>query len=137
MAIKVSTMSESFDGKPADTAPFDIRLFSYGTLQLESVQLSSFGRRLQGTPDALPRYARTMVEITDPQVLAASAERFHPIVAPSEDPADEVQGTVFRISASELAAADRYEVSDYRRVQLRLKSGVEAWVYVKASQVPG
>ena len=26
----------------------DILLFSYGTLQLESVQLSSFGRRLDG-----------------------------------------------------------------------------------------
>lgn len=115
----------------------DIYLFSYGTLQLESVQLSSFGRRLDGTPDALPGYARTMVEITDPQVLAASGERFHPIVAPSDDPADEVQGTVFRISASELAAADRYEVSDYQRAQVRLKSGTEAWVYVKASQVPG
>ena len=83
--------------------PFDIHLFSYGTLQLESVQLSSFGRRLHGTPDALPGYARTMVEIADPQVLAASGERFHLIVAPSDDPADEVQGAVFRISASELA----------------------------------
>jgi len=110
---------------------FDIPLFSYGTLQLESVQLSSFGRRLQGEPDALPGYARTMVEITDPQVLATSGERFHPIVAPSDDPTDEVQGTVFLVSAGELAAADRYEVSDCHRVQVRLKSGVEAWVYVK------
>ena len=110
----------------------DISLFSYGTLQLESVQLSSFGRLLDGTPDALPGYARTMVEITDPQVVATSGERFHPIVAPSDDPADEVQGTLFRISASELAAADRYEVSDYRRVLVRLKSGAEAWVYVRA-----
>lgn len=121
---------------PVDSESFNIRLFSYGTLQLESVQLSCFGRRLDGTPDALPGYARTMVEITDPQVLAASGERFHPIVAPSDDPADEVQGTVFRISASELAAADRYEVSDYQRVQVRLKSGVEAWVYVEASFAP-
>jgi hypothetical protein len=111
----------------------DISLFSYGTLQLEGVQLSSFGRLLDGTPDALPGYARTMVEITDPQVLAASGERFHPIIAPSDDPADEVQGTVFRISASELAAADQYEVADYRRVQVRLKSGLQAWVYVKSS----
>jgi gamma-glutamylcyclotransferase (GGCT)/AIG2-like uncharacterized protein YtfP len=109
----------------------DVHLFSYGTLQLESVQLASFGRRLHGVPDALPGYARTMVEITDAQVLAASGERFHPIVAPSDDPADEVLGTVFRISASELAAADRYEVADYQRVQVRLKSGTQAWVYVK------
>ena len=83
----------------------DILLFSYGTLQLESVQRSSFGRRLDGEPDAMTGYARTMVEITDPAVLAASGERFHPIVSPSSDPSDEVAGTVFRISAEELAAA--------------------------------
>ena len=110
----------------------NILLFSYGTLQLENVQRSSFGRRLDGQPDAMPGYTRTMVEITDPAVLAASGERFHPIVSPSGDPSDEVAGTVFRISAEELAAADRYEVEDYQRVQVRLTSGREAWVYVKA-----
>ena len=110
----------------------NILLFSYGTLQLENVQRSSFGRRLDGQPDAMPGYTRTMVEVTDPAVLAASGERFHPIVSPSGDPTDEVAGTVFRISAEELAAADRYEVADYQRVQVRLTSGREAWVYVKA-----
>ena len=110
----------------------DILLFSYGTLQLESVQRSSSGRRLDGEPDAMTGYTRTMVEITDPEVLAASGERFHPIVSPSDDPLDEVAGMVFRISAEELAAADRYEVADYRRVQVRLKSGRDAWGYVRA-----
>jgi gamma-glutamylcyclotransferase (GGCT)/AIG2-like uncharacterized protein YtfP len=110
----------------------NILLFSYGTLQLESVQRSSFGRRLEGEPDAMTGYTQTLVEITDPDVLVASGERFHPIVSPSDDPSDEVAGTVFRISADELAAADRYEVADYRRVQVRLASGRDAWVYVKA-----
>ncbi|MCH6483047.1 gamma-glutamylcyclotransferase [Pseudoxanthomonas sp. LH2527] len=110
----------------------DILLFSYGTLQLESVQRSSFGRRLDGEPDAMTGYIRTMVEITDAEVVAASGERFHPIVSPCDDPSDEVAGMVFRISAEELAAADRYEVADYRRVQMRLKSGRDAWVYVRA-----
>ena len=31
-----------------------ILLFSYGTLQLESVQLASFGRLLAGKRDAMP-----------------------------------------------------------------------------------
>jgi len=113
-----------------DTA--DVLLFSYGTLQLESVQLSSFGRRLDGETDAMPGFVRTMVEITDPDVLAVSGERFHPIVSASGNPADAVTGTVFRITADELAAADRYEVADYARVQVRLTSGRDAWVYVKA-----
>lgn len=110
-----------------------IRLFSYGTLQQAGVQLETFGRLLQGRPDALPGYARTLVRITDPAVLAASGEEFHPIVAPSGDPADAVEGAVFEITAEELAAADTYEVSDYKRVAVRLRSGLEAFVYVAAS----
>lgn len=110
----------------------DVLLFSYGTLQLEQVQLESFGRLLDGEDDAMPGYRRAMVEITDPEVLRASGERFHPIVTFSGDPADTVAGKVFRISEAELAAADRYEVSDYARVAVRLGSGREAWVYVKA-----
>lgn len=107
-------------------------LFSYGTLQLERVQIESFGRLLDGEDDAMPGYRRTLVEITDPDVLRKSGERFHPIVAASGDPADEVTGKVFQITAPELAAADRYEVSDYKRVAVQLKSGKQAWVYIQA-----
>jgi len=107
-------------------------LFSYGTLQLEQVQLESFGRLLDGDEDAMPGYRQALVEITDPEVLRKSGERFHPIVAPSGDPADEVAGKVFKITAEELAAADRYEVADYKRVAVQLKSGKEAWVYIRA-----
>jgi len=39
---------------------------------------------------------------------------------------------VFRITTAELAAADTYEVSDYKRIAVRLKSGLEAFVYVGA-----
>ena len=58
----------------------NVLLFSYGTLQLERVQLESFGRRLDGMDDAMPGYRQTMLEITDPEVLRTSGERFHPIV---------------------------------------------------------
>ena len=109
-----------------------ILLFSYGTLQLESVQLASFGRILAGSRDAMPGFRKTLVEITDPDVLAKSGERFHPIVAPTDDPGEKVDGMVFEISAAELAAADRYEVSDYKRVEVVLCSGLKAWVYVQA-----
>ena len=39
-------------------------------------------------------------------------------------------GTVFEISAAELAAADGYEVEDYQRVLVPLRCGAQAWVYV-------
>jgi gamma-glutamylcyclotransferase (GGCT)/AIG2-like uncharacterized protein YtfP len=109
-----------------------VLLFSYGTLQDRAVQLSNFGRELQGRADSLPGYRQTMVEITDPAVLAASGKTHHPIVQASGQRADEIAGTVFRISAGELAAADEYEVADYKRVSVVLKSGVQAWVYVQA-----
>ena len=51
---------------------------------------------------------------------------------PSANPADEVAGMAFRLSAAELAAADTYEVSDYKRIEVRLKSGLAAFVYVGA-----
>jgi gamma-glutamylcyclotransferase (GGCT)/AIG2-like uncharacterized protein YtfP len=109
-----------------------ILLFSYGTLQDKQVQVASFGRELQGRADAMPGYRQRLLEITDPEVLATSGKKYHPIVEPSPDASDEVRGTVFEITAQELAAADKYEVSDYRRVSVTLKSGLQAWVYVRA-----
>ncbi|MFJ6326122.1 MULTISPECIES: gamma-glutamylcyclotransferase family protein [Hyphomicrobiales] len=109
-----------------------IHLFSYGTLQLENVQMSSFGRLLTGRPDAMPGFRKEMVEITDPDVLAKSGERFHPIVILSDSYGDAIAGTVFDITAAELEAADAYEVSDYKRIEVVLASGTKAWVYVKA-----
>jgi gamma-glutamylcyclotransferase (GGCT)/AIG2-like uncharacterized protein YtfP len=107
------------------------RLFSYGTLQQENVQLSTFGRLLKGQPDALIGFKQELVEITDPDVLAKSGKRFHPIVMHSGNDADRVPGTVFEITPAELAAADAYEVADYERIAVTLASGQGAWVYVQ------
>ena len=109
-----------------------VLLFSYGTLQLPEVQMAQFGRLLEGSEDALPGYAQTLVEITDPDVIAKSGQRFHPIVTETGNPADGIAGNVFAITEAELAAADEYEVDDYRRVLVQLASGRDAWVYVKA-----
>lgn len=109
-----------------------ILLFSYGTLQLESVQISSFGRLLDGRDDTMPGWRKDWLEITDPAVLAASGQRFHPVVRRTDDASDVVEGKVFSITAEELAAADRYEVADYRRIEVTLGSGLRAWVYVAA-----
>ncbi|OIR00356.1 AIG2-like family protein [mine drainage metagenome] len=109
----------------------DILLFSYGTLQQDAVQLTSFGRLLEGYDDALPGYRQALLEITDAEVLRQSGKRFHPIVMPSDDPADEIPGKVFLISRRELDAADRYEVADYKRIAVGLASGRTAWVYVQ------
>ena len=106
-------------------------LFSYGTLQQESVQIASFGRALKGKPDALPGWRREMVEIIDCEVFCLSGERFHPILVPGSE-RDEIAGMMFEISEEELKRADAYEVADYKRIAARLKSGLDAFVYVRA-----
>jgi len=64
--------------------------------------------------------------------VALSGKTHHKIAQRSANPDDEVAGTVYTITAEELAGADRYEVSDYTRALLTLKSGARAWVYVRA-----
>lgn len=112
----------------------NVALFSYGTLQLEEVQQSSFGRLLKGRADALVGFSQTMLEITDPEVVATSGQRYHPVVAYTGNPNDTVPGCVFAITAEELAHADAYEVDDYERIETTLASGTQAWVYVMANR---
>lgn len=109
-----------------------IPLFSYGTLQLESVQLSQFGARLDGEPDAVVGYRRSAIEIADADTVALSGTSTHFILIETGDPLDQVEGTLFFISAEQLDAADEYEVSDYKRVEVKLRSGRSAWAYVQA-----
>ncbi len=107
-------------------------LFSYGTLQQDGVQLSTFGRILVGGADALVGFAQTMVKIEDQQVVATSGKTHHPIVQLSGNPEDRVPGTVFDVSDAELAHADAYEVDAYQRLSAKLASGKHAWVDVDA-----
>ena len=110
-----------------------VLLFSYGTLQQENVQLANFGRTLSGVADALVGYTIRTVKIDDPHVVAVSGKSEHLIVEASGNARDEVLGTVYELTQGELAAADAYEVSDYRRETATLRSGRQVWVYVLAS----
>lgn len=109
-----------------------VRLFSYGTLRQAEVQRATFGRLLETVADALPGHRAGWVRITDPAVIAASGSDRHPIVERTGDPADVVDGSVLTLTAEELAAADLYEVDDYRRHRVRLGSGGHAWTYLAA-----
>lgn len=109
------------------------KLFSYGTLQYESVQLANFGRKLVGVPDTLLGFKLSMLRISDAQVIATSGEAEHPVVIYTGDKADRVDGVVFEVSGDELQEADAYEDGDYKRIGIQLASGTLAWVYVGAN----
>lgn len=106
----------------------DILLFSYGTLRDPQVQQALFGRLVEGRPDAMVGWRSRMIEITDPEVIAKSGTRWHPMVERSDDPGDAVEGTVFLLGEQDLASADAYEV-DYVRREVLLRSGHKAYVY--------
>lgn len=106
------------------------KLFSYGTLRYEPVQLATFGRLLEGTPDILSGFSLSKIKITDSNVVETSGESEHPIVSFTGNIEDQIQGLVFDISKEELDKADAYEVDDYKRIQVELRSGIHAWVYV-------
>ncbi|MDA6070846.1 gamma-glutamylcyclotransferase [Flavobacterium sp. AC] len=108
-----------------------LNLFSYGTLQKEQVQMETFGRLLTGKKETLLGYALKMVEITDHEVLRKSGQKFHPIIDFTGNLNDKVEGMLFKISETEILNADKYEVDDYKRIEVEFQSGEKGFIYVK------
>jgi hypothetical protein len=110
-------------------------LFSYGSLQQEEVQLSTFGRKLAGEKDLLIGYEPSLVKIADPEVAKRLKKLHHDNVSKTGDDWSNVQGTVFEVSDAELLKSDVFEAQfGYKRVTVPLASEKEAWVYVYEGQ---
>jgi len=95
-------------------------LFVYGTLQESAVQQRIIGRLVDGTPDTLPGYTKSTIQL---------GLNTYPILKPSVT--DQVDGLVLQVTSQELSRIDHYETDAYCRVQVMLKSGKTAWVYVE------
>ncbi len=108
-----------------------VKLFSYGTLQFEKVQMDTFGRILIGKKDILRNYTLSEIKITDPDVIKSSGTDMHPILEFTGKEQDCVEGTIFELTDEELLEADSYEVDDYKRDKLTFASGESAYVYLK------
>ena len=109
-------------------------LFSYGTLQQEGVQLTTYGRRLEGTPDNLVGFTIAILKIENPEVISKSGKEYHPIAKMTDSTHNRIPGSVFEITDDELRLSDQYEVDVYKRVKTTLESGKVAWVYVEAGK---
>ena len=107
-------------------------LFSYGTLQLEAVQMATFDRLLEGSNDALLGFELAPLQIEDPEVIAISGKAQHTIARFTGRDSDLIPGTVFRVTPEDIQNADRYEVDACKRIAVTLRSGIRAWVYVDA-----
>jgi gamma-glutamylcyclotransferase (GGCT)/AIG2-like uncharacterized protein YtfP len=113
-------------------------LFSYGTLQQEDVQLSTFGRKLQGQRDELFGFEQSLVRIEDPHVVATSGMTHYANVTFNGKNDSRVSGTVFELTDADLAAADQYEQpAGYKRMAAFLASGKQVWLYAYSPSAPG
>ena len=112
----------------------DELLFSYGTLRQEPVQLATFGRKLNGSIDALVGYGLTINRIDDHDFIVSSGTADHRNLQFTGNADDVVEGTVFTVTHAELEQADAYEPGGYARQLVQLRSGLNAWVYL--AQVP-
>ncbi|MCC6802917.1 MAG: gamma-glutamylcyclotransferase [Anaerolineae bacterium] len=93
-------------------------LFVYGTLQDPQVQSTVFGRVVEGSQDSLVGYRKSEISIDNIVYPIAVADIAHTL-----------PGKVIEVTPKELVEIDRYEGEDYRRIQVRLRSGRTAWVY--------
>ena len=93
-------------------------LFVYGTLQDPQVQTRVFGRIVTGVVDALDGYRKAEISIGGSRYPIAQL-----------DSASSIDGRILDLTPEELVAIDHYEGSEYRRLCVVLRSGVEAWVY--------
>ena len=108
------------------------RLFSYGTLQTETVQHSIFGRKLEGKPDALVGYCLVTIEVQDQSFVAHSGAMQRNLLYTGTT-ADVVEGTVFTLTLEDIERADAYEPAEYTRIKVQLRSGLDAWAYLNKS----
>ena len=104
-------------------------LFSYGTLQDDAVQLATFGRKPASRLDALVGYTLRTIRITDQEFVARGGAERQRTLQFTGSVSDVVDGKVLTLTRSELEQADAYEPRGYQRKLVRLRSGLNAWVY--------
>jgi len=95
-------------------------LFTYGTLQEKEVQLGVFARPLNGFEDGLPNYVIAETKVAD----------LYPTLLHTGKSDDIIRGQVYTLSHQELQKADRYEGEAYKRIEIQLASGKNAWAYI-------
>ncbi|HVZ12454.1 MAG TPA: gamma-glutamylcyclotransferase family protein [Patescibacteria group bacterium] len=95
-------------------------IFVYGTLRDPKIQMDIIGRLIEGTPDTLLGYEKSTIKLRN---------IVYPILVPGNNGV--IEGEILKVSQEELNKIDEYETDAYRRVKVKLKSGTDAWVYMK------
>ena len=120
--------------REAPTSELVEYLFSYGTLQKETVQLRLFGKSLRSSSDVLQGYRVIAFEVKDESFLSKGEASHQMTVVLSGNNDDVINGRVLEMTIEELTITDRYEPKEYERIKVKLRSGKEAWVYLVKPQ---
>ncbi|WP_431242595.1 gamma-glutamylcyclotransferase family protein [Flavobacterium sp. P21] len=102
------------------------KLFSYGTLRSKQIQMQVFNKVLTGTADQLLGYKLKSLQIEEEFGMAD-----YVVAVASENASEIIHGVVYNVTATDLAKVDLFESNAYRRIQVTLKSGTVAWVYME------
>lgn len=94
-------------------------LFVYGTLLDPDIQMTVFGRIIEGLNDCLFGY-----KVIKKTFLAG----IYPAVV--RDSGSITVGKVLALSENELYRGDQYEGDEYTRVKVELESGTLSWIYI-------
>lgn len=93
-------------------------IFVYGTLYDPDVQQRVIGRLVGGKPDTLDGWYKSQITLGDGT---------YPIIIPNAGTS--VEGHVLEVTEEELLRMDIYETNSYNRRRVKLRSGLETWVY--------
>lgn len=94
-------------------------LFVYGTIKDPEVQKRVIGRVAESQNDSLEGYSKSSIVL--------KGITYSILVKGTE----EIEGVVLQVTEDELKKFDVFETTAYRRIMEKLKSGLNAWVYVK------
>ena len=100
------------------------KLFIYGTLRDAKLREKLVGRDIpKGKEDKLMGF----------QMSSISDEGFcYPILIKKETSKEIIEGEIIEVTPVELIMLDRYEGDLYDRIEVVLKSGTKAWLYIEA-----
>jgi gamma-glutamylcyclotransferase (GGCT)/AIG2-like uncharacterized protein YtfP len=96
------------------------KLFIYGTLINPKIQKNIIGHIIDGIPDILKGYEKSVIEIDNEK---------YPIIIPDKNKM--VNGFIIEVSDDELRKIDKYEGVEYKRTEIISQNGISAWVYKK------
>lgn len=97
------------------------KLFTYGTLQDETIEQMLFNKTLDGSKDSITGFEKQEI------ILEGNV---YPILIKNNESTKVIKGTYYHLSNQEMLICDEYEGNEYKRVLVQLDSRIEAWVYI-------